>query len=169
MQSRRALRALKGLVRLQALIRGQAVRRQTADTLRGLESLMRIQARHRSSAGADDDDDALLLRRGRELYAAAVHVSSHIHTPLSSTARRRKFLTPETVPDVPAGRRNRGAGGERANDWRRTCTAHAPGTCDDSSRGRLVSRDRTPTPAPRTSASRGIGRRARESASNRAQ
>lgn len=81
MQSRRALRALKGLVRLQALIRGQAVRRQTADTLRGLESLMRIQARHRSSAGADDDDDALLLRRGRELYAAAVHVSSHIHTP----------------------------------------------------------------------------------------
>ncbi|PVH32687.1 hypothetical protein PAHAL_9G461600 [Panicum hallii] len=81
--ARRALRALKGLVRLQALIRGQAVRRQTAATLRGLESLMRIQARHRSRAGgpdhpaaldgAYDDDDAFLLRRGRELYAAAVH------------------------------------------------------------------------------------------------
>ncbi|KAK8445892.1 hypothetical protein SEVIR_9G404200v4 [Setaria viridis] len=81
--ARRALRALKGLVRLQALIRGQAVRRQTAATLRGLESLIRIQARHRSKAGgpdhlnaldgADDDDDALLLRRSRELYAAAVH------------------------------------------------------------------------------------------------
>ncbi|CAN6295076.1 unnamed protein product [Urochloa humidicola] len=80
--ARRALRALKGLVRLQALIRGQAVRRQTAATLRGLESLMRIQARNRSRAdhpaaldGAyeDDDDDALLLRRGRELFAAAVH------------------------------------------------------------------------------------------------
>jgi len=84
-QARRALRALKGLVRLQALIRGQAVRRQTAATLRGLESLMRIQARHRSRAGGpdhpaaldgnDDDDAAFLLRRGRELYAAAVHVS----------------------------------------------------------------------------------------------
>ena len=83
-QARRALRALKGLVRLQALIRGQAVRRQTAATLRGLESLMRIQARHRSRAGGpdhpaaldgNDDDDAFLLRRGRELYAAAVHVS----------------------------------------------------------------------------------------------
>lgn len=81
--ARRALRALKGLVRLQALIRGQAVRRQTAATLRGLESLMRIQARHRSRAGgvdhhqqqqAADDDDALLLRRGRELFAAAAAV-----------------------------------------------------------------------------------------------
>ncbi|CAN6289426.1 unnamed protein product [Urochloa humidicola] len=78
--ARRALRALKGLVRLQALIRGQAVRRQTAATLRGLESLMRIQARNRSRADhpaalydEGDDDDALLLRRGRELYAAAVH------------------------------------------------------------------------------------------------
>lgn len=78
--ARRALRALKGLVRLQALIRGQAVRRQTAATLRGLESLMRIQARHRSRTpgrppafdAADDDDDAalLLLRRGRDLAAA---------------------------------------------------------------------------------------------------
>ncbi|KAJ1297097.1 hypothetical protein BS78_01G351900 [Paspalum vaginatum] len=75
--ARRALRALKGLVRLQALIRGQAVRRQTAATLRGLESLMRIQARHRSARALDDDDydgdAALLLRRGRELCAAAAH------------------------------------------------------------------------------------------------
>ena len=69
-------------MRLQALIRGQAVRRQTAATLRGLESLMRIQARLRSRAGGVDqhqaaDDDAQLLRRGRELFAAAaaVHVS----------------------------------------------------------------------------------------------
>ncbi|WVZ56951.1 hypothetical protein U9M48_007411 [Paspalum notatum var. saurae] len=73
--ARRALRALKGLVRLQALIRGQAVRRQTAATLRGLESLMRIQARHRSSTralgDADDGDAALLLRRGRELCDGA--------------------------------------------------------------------------------------------------
>ncbi|BAF12050.1 protein IQ-DOMAIN 3 isoform X1 [Oryza sativa Japonica Group] len=88
--ARRALRALKGLVRLQALIRGQAVRRQTAATLRGLESLMKIQARQRarasSAAAAGGDHNAAnspapdgmdaLLRRGRELYyaaAAAVH------------------------------------------------------------------------------------------------
>jgi hypothetical protein len=71
-QARRALRARKGLVRLQALIRGQAVRRQTAATLRGLESLMKIQARHRGG-GPPHPDDLLLMRR--ELYAAAVHVS----------------------------------------------------------------------------------------------
>jgi hypothetical protein len=93
LQARRALRALKGLVRLQALIRGQAVRRQTAATLRGLESLMKIQARQRarasSAAAAGGDHNAAnspapdgmdaLLRRGRELYyaaAAAVHVSN---------------------------------------------------------------------------------------------
>lgn len=107
-QARRALRALKGLVRLQALIRGQAVRRQTAATLRGLESLMRIQARHRSRAGgvdhhqqqAADDDDALLLRRGRELFAAAaaVHVS---HSRLAARMNGRNMR----------------------NDWRRTCSA----------------------------------------------
>ncbi|PKU64889.1 Protein IQ-DOMAIN 14 [Dendrobium catenatum] len=42
--ARRALRALKGLVKLQALIRGQAVRRQTNITLKGLKSLMKIQS-----------------------------------------------------------------------------------------------------------------------------
>ncbi|KAF8728701.1 hypothetical protein HU200_017973 [Digitaria exilis] len=66
-------------VAIQSAYRGYlAVRRQTAATLRGLESLMRIQARHRSKSGAEEeeeDDDAMLLRRGRELYAAAVHVS----------------------------------------------------------------------------------------------
>lgn len=75
--ARRALRALKGLVRLQALIRGQAVRRQTAATLRGLESLVKIQARQRARAdvGQEHEHDGMdaLLRRGRELYAAALH------------------------------------------------------------------------------------------------
>lgn len=37
------MRALKGLVKLQALVRGQAVRRKTTIALEGLESLMRIQ------------------------------------------------------------------------------------------------------------------------------
>jgi hypothetical protein len=102
LQARRALRALKGLVRLQALIRGQAVRRQTAATLRGLESLVKIQARQRARSGGAGDhhqhdpyDDGMdaLLRRGRELYAAALHVSvPYVNLPLPDRSIDRSIV-----------------------------------------------------------------------------
>ncbi|KAK1667157.1 hypothetical protein QYE76_055316 [Lolium multiflorum] len=42
--ARKALRALRSLVKLQALVRGYLVRRQAATTLRRLQALMRLQA-----------------------------------------------------------------------------------------------------------------------------
>lgn len=45
MQARKALRALKGLVRLQAIIRGRLVRKQTVTTLKCLQSVVNIQSR----------------------------------------------------------------------------------------------------------------------------
>ncbi|CAH9144359.1 unnamed protein product [Cuscuta epithymum] len=47
--SRRALRALKALVRLQAVVKGYLVRKHTAEYLRGLQALVRAQSRARSS------------------------------------------------------------------------------------------------------------------------
>lgn len=43
-KARRAFRALKGIIRLQALVRGHLVRRQAVATLRCMQAIVKFQA-----------------------------------------------------------------------------------------------------------------------------
>ncbi|KAJ7978097.1 Protein IQ-DOMAIN 14 [Quillaja saponaria] len=61
--ARKALHALKGLVKLQALVRGHLVRKQTTATLRGMHALMAIQVRARIQRIQMTEEAQILVRK----------------------------------------------------------------------------------------------------------
>ncbi|CAN6354624.1 unnamed protein product [Urochloa humidicola] len=69
--ARKALRALKSLVKLQALVRGYLVRKQAATTLRRLQALMRLQAKTASSRKSVEQER--IVARVKPLALPAVH------------------------------------------------------------------------------------------------
>ncbi|GMH17640.1 hypothetical protein Nepgr_019481 [Nepenthes gracilis] len=60
--ARKALKALKGLVKLQAHVRGYLVRKQAAATLRSMQALIRAQASARSQRASRSLNDGIGLR-----------------------------------------------------------------------------------------------------------
>eukprot|EP00850_Spirogloea_muscicola_P020989 SM000233S07960 [mRNA] locus=s233:50867:55186:+ [translate_table: standard] len=71
--ARKALRAFKGLVRLQALVRGHIVRKQAAVTLRCMHALVRVQARVRARR-VRMSREGLAVQRQLETIARRKHV-----------------------------------------------------------------------------------------------
>lgn len=62
-QARRALRALRGLVRLKSLIDGNAVKRQATTTLRCMQTLARVQSQIRSRRIKMSEENQALQRQ----------------------------------------------------------------------------------------------------------
>ncbi|KAJ4822135.1 hypothetical protein Tsubulata_051489, partial [Turnera subulata] len=61
--ARRALRALRGLVRLKSLIQGQSVKRQATSTLRAMQTLARVQSQIRARRIRMSEENQALQRQ----------------------------------------------------------------------------------------------------------